>query len=107
MILNNGYMSVVEHLLSCNVPVPPHILPIALWRHCSPKMIELLVCKGAYDFAIATGFRWDTLLQLVHTSYPGQDRQQVIDIIDAARKTARSSLRDGTSTHVAKRPRLG
>ena len=42
-----GYTSVVEHLLSCNVPVLPYILPIALRRGSTVQMIQILLRKGA------------------------------------------------------------
>ena len=102
------YTSVVEHLLSCNVPVPPHILPVALRGCCSPQMIELLVRTAANGAAIVSLFRWETLLWPVYALYSGQDCQQVIEILDAARKaeTARPSVRDETPIHVGKRPRL-
>ena len=104
--IEGGYASVVEYLLSCNVPLPP--LSIALQRRCSPRMIEFLVRKGANDVTIVSGSHWGDLLLLALASYSGQDRQLVIDILDAARKaeTAPPSLRDETPIHVAKRLRL-
>ena len=105
--MKRGYTSVVELLLSYNVPFPLDILPIALRRRCPPQAIELLVRKGAHDFATVSGFHRDPLYRLVHASYSGQDCQRIIEILDAAHeaKTTRPSLRDETSIRVAKRPR--
>ena len=107
--IKRGYTTVVEHLLSCNVSVPPDVLPIALRQTYSPQMIECLVRRSVKDATMESEFHWDTLLQHVYALYSGQDRQQVIDILDAARKakTARPSPEDETPIHVAKRPRLG
>ena len=101
--IGRGYTFVVEFLvLSCNVPLPRDNLPIALLRRFTPQMIQLLVDK---NHVTASGSDWDAPL---HASYSGEDRQEVINILDAARNACRMHprLRDVSPIHVAKRPRL-
>lgn len=106
--IEHGYTSVVKTFTLAQCSLPPDILPIALQHRCTPQMIQLLVGRGANAHVTASGSDWDTLLQLVHTSYSAQQCQQVITILDASRRGMETypSLRDETPIHVAKRPRL-
>ena len=65
--IEDGYISVVEHLLSCNVPVPPHILPIALQRRLTPGIIQSMLRNGADVHSTASN--GDTILHLVIAGY--------------------------------------
>ena len=79
-------------------------------------MIQVLVRKlSAYGRLLqsVSGSDWNTLLQLAHTSYRvgsywGLRRQQVTEILEAARKAciSRSSFEDEEYMHVAKKLRL-
>ena len=83
--------SVVEYLLSCDVPFPPDILSIALQNRSTPQIVfQLLAHQINSDPAVMTGSRWDTLLQLAHASYIGLDRQWIIEILDAGRRAERT-----------------
>ena len=71
-------------------------------------MVQLLTRNGAYNRLAESGIDWDSLLQLVHASYPGQYCQLIIGILDASRQAcyrAHSSFGDETM-HAAKRPRF-
>ena len=64
--IERGYTSVVEHLLSCNVPIPPDILPIALCQYLTPDVILFLLHNGADVHSTSNG---DTVLHLAITQY--------------------------------------
>ena len=65
--VKRGHLSVVEHLLSCNVPFPPDILPIALRSRSTPQVIEFLIRKGAdVNSTTSSG---DTVFHLAITKY--------------------------------------
>ena len=107
--IERRYASVVELLLSCNVPTPPDILLIALRNRSTLQMIRLFLPRDSSNsHATMFGSHWDTILQLVHTSYSKQDCQQVINFLDAVRGiyAPYPSLGDETPVHVAKKPRL-
>ena len=70
------YISVVEHLLSCNVPFPSDILPIALRNHSTPKMVEYLIRKGADVHSTASN--GDTVLHLAVAKY---DESPCLDLV--------------------------
>ena len=102
-----GYTSVVELLLLHNVPCSPGILSTAI-RYCrSPPMIQLLVRSITKANTTVSGSDWDTLIRLAREYYVEETRQQVVDILDAAREACREppSPTDDTPVHVAKRPR--
>ena len=82
-----GYTSVAQYLLSRDITLPPtfDILYKVLQQQCSPQMIQLLARKCANDLVVMSESRWDTLLQLVHASYTGVDRQWVVEILGDAR----------------------
>ena len=107
--IKRNFTSVAELLLPSDVPLPPDVLYTALEHRRKPQMIQVLVSRrnlGANDHRLksVSGFDWDTLLQLARTAYSGQDSQQVMQILEAARKACRAQ--DETYMHVAKRPRL-
>ena len=102
-----GYTSVVELLLLHNVPCSPGILSTAI-RYCrSPPMIQLLVRSITKANTTVSGSDWDTLIRLAREYYVEETRQQVVDILDAAREACREppGPTDDTPVHVAKRPR--
>ena len=66
--IDRGYTSVVEELLSIDVPFPPDILPTALQNSLTPRLIELLVQKGADVNSITSN--GDTVLHLAVAKYP-------------------------------------
>ena len=85
--IQREYIWVVELLLSrCNVPFPPDILLFAIRKRSTLMMIRSLVHSGADHHATMFESRWDDLLQIVHASYSGQDCQQIIEFLGAARK---------------------
>lgn len=106
--IGREYTSVVELLISYNAPLAPDVLSIALRCGCTPQMIQLLVRKGANECAASSSSDREALFRLVRASYSGQDRQQVIEILDAARQAKRTypTLGDEALIHAAKRPRL-
>ena len=61
-----GYRTVLELLLSCNVPLPPDILPIALKQKIPPQIIQSLIPKGADVHSTSDG---DTALHLAVAGY--------------------------------------
>ena len=65
--VNRGYTSVIKHLLSSKVPLPSDVLLIALQERSTPKMIKLLVCKGANVHS--TMSNGDTVLHLAVALY--------------------------------------
>ena len=60
--IERGCTSVVELLLSQNVPFPVDILSIALRRHSTLEMVQFLICKGADVHS--TTLNGDTMLHL-------------------------------------------
>ena len=93
--MKRGYALVTQHLLSCNLPLPPifDVLSKALQRRCIPQIIQLLVYHSANDLAVMTESHWDTLLQFTHDSYIGVDRQWVVEFLEARRKAKGSNPR--------------
>ena len=65
--IERDYISVVEYLLSCNVPLPVDILPITLQNRSTPRMVEFLICKGAEMHS--TMCNGDTILHLAIAKY--------------------------------------
>lgn len=65
--VERGYLSVVEHLLSCNVSFRPDILPIMLQQRSIPEMVKLLIHKGAHVHSTASD--GDTVHHLAISSY--------------------------------------
>ena len=61
------YASVMEHLLSYDFPLPLDIVSIALWNRSPPRMVVLLIRKGAnVNFTMSNG---DTPLHLAIAKY--------------------------------------
>ena len=104
------YTVVVELLLSHNASCPPGMLSIAVRYRRSPPMIHLLVRSIVNDNITVSSSRpdWDILIRLARVSYCRVTRQEVIDILGAARKACREppSSTDDTPAHVAKRRRV-
>ena len=65
--IKRGHTSMVELLLSCNVPLPPDILLFALRQRSTPRMIQFLIHKGV-DVHCTTS-DGNTLLHLAITKY--------------------------------------
>ena len=65
--IERGYTSVVELLLSCNVPLPPDILVFALRKRLTFQIIQFLIRKGADVHS--TSFDGDTVLHLAIATY--------------------------------------
>ena len=61
------YTSVVELLLSHNVPIPPDILLFALQRFSPPQLVQLLICRRA-DMP-STSSEVESVLQLAIANY--------------------------------------
>ena len=85
--MKQGYATVTEHLLSCNLQLPPtfDILSKALRRRYIPRIIGLLACQSANDLAVMTESYWDTLFQFAYASYIGRDRHRVLEVLNAGR----------------------
>ena len=65
--IQHGHISVVELLLSYNVPFRPDILPIVLWQGPSPQMVQLLIQRGADVHSTTSD--GNTVLHLAITEY--------------------------------------
>ena len=78
--IKHGYTSVVEHLISCNVHIPSHILPFALQSNSTFRMIDLLVRNGA-DVDSTMPPNEDTVLHLAFSNYPDETRLDLANIL--------------------------
>ena len=65
--MKHGHTSVVELLLSSNVPFPPNILQIALQQRSTLQIVQLLIRKGADVHSITSD--GDTVLHLAIPRY--------------------------------------
>ena len=66
LAVERGYTSVVEHLISCHVPIPANVL-VALQNYRTPQMTEVLVRNGAD--VNSTTQSGDTVLHLAVAKY--------------------------------------
>ena len=75
--IEHCHISVVEHLLSCNVPFPPDLLPIALENRTTPQMAEFLIQNGADVHS--TNSNGDTVLHLAIAKY---DESACLELVE-------------------------
>ena len=68
--IERGHTSVVELLLSHNVPLPPNVLLLALWKPSAPQTIRSLIRKGADVHSTTSD--GDTVLHLAIAKYIGR-----------------------------------
>ena len=107
-VMKRGYASVMQYLLSCNVPLPPafDFLSKALLQCCIPQIVvQLLAHQSANDLAVMTESHWNILHQLARASYIGPDRQWVIEFLNA-RQRQTAHVRDETSIGLENLPSL-
>ena len=91
--MKHGHILAVQYLLSCDIPLPPasDIVLKALELHCIPEIIQLLAHKYARDLAAMADLDWGWLLSPAN-AYDEPQRQEVLDILNAARQTNMTQL---------------
>ena len=93
------YPSVVEHLLSCNIPPPSNTLLNALQRRFAPKIVQLLVRNGADVNSTLNG---ETVLHLATAKYRESLCLQLVKtFIEAGCNTTLRNSKGETALHTA------